>query len=201
MQLTAGGTYYIGVRGYATTNYRLEAVAGPVTAVGASTVINSGDMVLGSVESQQWAFYRIALGASDLRLVVDLEGLSDDADLFVRKGQVPSGDRRFGANSECFSDKGGVRAENCVVDNNGSNTWYVGVYGYAKSDYTLRVLSSVNRLALTKPRRPTKGESSLKDGPGTSQSGVVQGGSGSMGFVGLFVLMLLRLRSGGRRTA
>lgn len=201
---TADGVYYIAVRGYATTDYRLQAVAGATAA--AATDINSGDTLQGTVELQQWHYYRVALGASDLRLIVDLEGLADDADLFVRRSQIPSGDRSIGANSDCYSDNGNAQAENCIVDNNGASMWYIGVYGYAKSDYTLRVRSSTSRMALSKPALPVKGNVSVKGGTavqGQSEAVTVGGGGGSLGVLGLLGLVLLRVRtvSSMRKTA
>lgn len=192
----AGGTFYVGVRGYANTDYKLLAQAGATAA--AATNIGSGDTLQGVVELQQWDYYRVSLGASDLRLAVDLEGLSDDADLFVREGQIPSGNRGTGANSDCYSDGGNTQSESCIVDNNGATQWYIGVYGYAKSDYTLKVRATTSRLALSKPKQPAKGSTAKGSAAvqGQAESVQVGGGGGSLGVFGLLGLMLLRRRSG-----
>lgn len=174
---TAGKRYIIAVLGYAQTDYKLQAL--PRATADDAVSINSGELHSGSVSLQQWRYYQVSLGASDLRLLVDLTDLSADADLFVREGQIPDGDPGTGANADCYSDRGNTQVESCVVDNNGASTWYIGVYGYSGADYALRVRASSSRMALSKLQSPRKGERSDKYAdttPSSPDAEVVTGG-------------------------
>ncbi len=187
----AGNRYIIGIYGYRASSYRLKATTNNgITEV---TELANGDSLSGSVPMSDWRYYRIDLSASLSRLSVELTNQSADGDLFVRQGQLPNGDVRTGANSDCYSVLGGNSSELCVLENNGSNQWYVGVYGYQSSSYTLTVNANNNqRLVINKLHRLGKGETIKTEA--TSSSSEILNDSGSAGG-GSFGYLLLGLSS------
>lgn len=94
--------------------------------------LSSGVGVSGFVAQGEWSGYRIEAASSDTGLRVDLTGLSDDVDLYVKKGSQPTL-----SDCDCRPYKGGTAAETCTMTNGGAATWYIGVYGYHAGSYTI----------------------------------------------------------------
>ena len=193
LNTTGGAKLVVGVHGYRGSSYNLTAEFTTPDPVTVSPIANA-EPIAGSVALTQWRFYRYTSSVSDAQLRFSLDGLTADADLYVRAGERPTGAASAGANADCVSWVGGTSAEECIVTNAGVTEWYVGVYGYQGSDYTLRVDVSQNRnWAGTKDYAKGK-DVVAKSGPVVvgSSGGGVGGGSTGAGF--LLILAALGLR-------
>lgn len=82
-----------------------------------------------SISQKDWRYYRIT-GASNSTITVDLTGLSDDLDLYVKKGDRPSID-----SFDCRPYLGGNSSETCQITDSGE--WYIGVRGYKAGGFTV----------------------------------------------------------------
>ncbi|MGB5618572.1 MAG: MopE-related protein [Desulfobacterales bacterium] len=90
--------------------------------------------IFDSVEFEEWEDYEIDL-SSNGDLEIKLVNLSDDVDLYVKRGDLPKFD-----DYDCESQYSGIMEETCSLENEGNNTWYVSVYGYFAGSYELHVL-------------------------------------------------------------
>ena len=91
-----------------------------------------------SVSLKGWQYYKIDSAAAHTTLVVDLTALTADGDLYVRKGAFPT--------TALYDDRsiaGGTTSEQCEVVNTEAATWYVGVFGYAATDFTVEATLGV----------------------------------------------------------
>jgi len=94
--------------------------------------LTSGQSQTGSVTQGHFVYYQIAASASDTQLLVELTNLSDDVDLIVKEGSIPTW-----SNYDCFPYEWGTTPETCTLPNSGATTWYMGVYGYHAGSYTI----------------------------------------------------------------
>ncbi len=91
-----------------------------------------------SVKLDEWKYYQVLLSETATHINVNLFNLTDDADLYIRGGSVPT----FTEN-DCASFFGGTISENCInVSTGGERVWYIGVHGYMAADFTLFVTQS-----------------------------------------------------------
>lgn len=97
-----------------------------------ATVLTNGQPVSGSVAQGATHQYQITAPAGVTQVAVQLDGLSADADLYLRAHQPP------GSSYNCGPELGGTRREVCLRTNSGATTWYIHVYGYQASVYTLQ---------------------------------------------------------------
>ncbi len=183
----------IGVHGYQAGAYQLmvevQSEAGVVI-----TPLANDDVSLSSVEQAEWRYYSYTASAAELRVDFVLDQMNADADLYVRKDELPSGDPNTGANSDCVSLRGGTQAENCTLANTGVNTWYVGVYGYQASPYRLQINGlSTRALQISKPSLMSKGEMLKETAEPTDGSNVVKIGGGGSGDLALLLLTTVGL--------
>jgi M6 family metalloprotease-like protein len=96
------------------------------TAPVVGTLITSGVPVAGlSGATGSEAVYRIAVPAGATSLAVTTSGGSGDADLYVRRGVVPSG-----STADCASE-GGTTAEQCTIANPAAGDWYIALRGFS----------------------------------------------------------------------
>lgn len=195
----AGNRYIVGIYGYRASAYSLKATTDNGT-IDIPELAN-GDSTSGSVQPGEWQYYRINVPASLSRLSVELTNQTADGDLFVRKHQIPNGDVYTGANSNCYSVLGGRSDEQCILDNSEDTQWFVGVYGYQASDYSLTVNANNNqRLVISKLNRLGKGQSiktesntlPTNDATDNAASGGGGGGFGYLWLLGLTGLLLGR---------
>ena len=99
--------------------------------------LQSGVPEAGAVLQGEWAYYQINATASHTQIVVELTGLSDDVDLYVRAGVLPTlGDY------DCRPYESGTSSETCTMPNSGATTWYIGVHGYSAGSYTVEATLS-----------------------------------------------------------
>lgn len=89
---------------------------------------------LGAVQSGQWKEYSVRVPAGQTGLRVELLGLSQDADLYVRRGSRPTGNI-----FDCRPFFTGVNPETCSIANSGDNIYYIGVWGYAPGNTTFTI--------------------------------------------------------------
>jgi len=105
--------------------------------------LTSGQSVTGTVSSSTWNNLKIVSSDTDTKLTVSLTGLSNDADLYVRKDSSPT---RYAY--DCASNNTTTVDEICEVNisGQGAATWYVGVYGKATESvsYTLTPILSAD---------------------------------------------------------
>jgi len=95
--------------------------------------LSSGDSVSGSVAFDGWSDYSIEVGSNATELRVTVSDLTEDADLYVLQGDLPETD-----SFDCQSIEAGTADEECIIDNPGSGTWYIGIFGFEASDYTVK---------------------------------------------------------------
>ena len=74
-------------------------------------------------------------------VTVTLSGLSNDADLYVKKGTTAY-DWPSTTSYDCRSYLGGVRDESCTLDSESDDIFYVTVYGYESADFTVTVVKT-----------------------------------------------------------
>jgi hypothetical protein len=110
-----------------------------------ATPLESAKGVNGSVAEGAWQYYRIQAPASFDQIKVTLANLSADAELYVRKGAKPTGL----TDSDGASLHLGTVPESITLANDGNTLWYIGVYGFAASTYTVTAtLSDDKTIAL-----------------------------------------------------
>lgn len=122
---------YIGVYGYRATDYRVVAT---VEGQEGSTIptLSSGTAVVDTVSNGETKFYKIP-AVQGQQVASLLDGLSADADLYVRLGAKPTG-QLF----DCKSTNGGVNSDGCSITVEERGDVYLAVYGYQAADYTLK---------------------------------------------------------------
>lgn len=190
IDVSGNSSFFIGLYGYNSTPFDLLVTAVNPENEPVYTVVTNGETATGSVAQQEWQFYRLDPAPGTQQLSVQLDQLTNDADLYVRRGQLPAGAPSQGAGSDCFSLLGGTSAESCVVNVDGQDPWYIGVYGYQASDYSISFSSSLVRaLKVDKP----------KPGNKTDNFKVVRAGGGggpvSFWFLMVTAAFILRRRS------
>jgi serine protease len=122
--VTAGkeGTYHVMLRGYsAYTGVSLVADHTVKTAGGAK----NGTESIGSLATNAWKRYTLAVPAGMTELKVNIAGGTGDADLYTRKGSQPST-----STYDCRPYKTG-NAESCTVNNPAADTYHIGVRAYS----------------------------------------------------------------------
>ncbi|MBC2711954.1 MAG: trypsin-like peptidase domain-containing protein [Desulfosarcina sp.] len=100
-----------------------------------ATALSSGVARSGSVQQNNWKEYKLSTPSSVPYIKVELYGLSQDADLFVRRNNRSTLDEY-----DCKPFFYGTGSEECIRANSGSNTWYIGVRGYSSgtTHFTVR---------------------------------------------------------------
>lgn len=188
LDAVAGKTYIIGVYGYEASSYRL--IANQRSASVEAQELANGRSVNASVGEKAWRYYRIRAGADVTRARFELAGMGADGDLYIRADRPPSGPAESGANAICRSTAGSTTAERCVVANSGATDWYVGVYGYQATDFTLLATleSGARSSRVSKPAPLAKDETIDKTTPSTDESADSPSGGG--GALGVWALLL-----------
>lgn len=118
------GTYHIGIRAWSAYGGLTLSVSyhegggssGPVTLLSRNNVSGS---------SGQWRNYPIEVAAGTATLTVQIAGGSGDADLYVRRGALPTT-----TTYDCRPWLNGNN-ETCTFSNPGSGSWTVSVRGYS----------------------------------------------------------------------
>lgn len=132
---SGSNTWYIAVHGYNAGTFKVEATlsGGSDSDSGIITTLSSGQRVSGYVSKGSWKNYKIQASSSDSELKVDLTNLSDDVDLYVRKGSLPDTIRY-----DCRPYFSRTSSETCELDNSGNNTWYIGLRGFKAGSFKVK---------------------------------------------------------------
>jgi len=88
----------------------------------------------GSVEKNKWKTYYSNIDNTYTNFIVKIHNLSDDVDLYIKKGNKPDFD-----NYDCRPYKGGKRDEFCDLTNSENSVWYFCVYGYKAGNFSISV--------------------------------------------------------------
>ena len=155
------GNWYAGVFGFTACTYSLRITSGSFSCngcsghgncapSGTSCQCNSGFTgqfcetmtaglqvgvpVNGLVSQSGWNYYSFTLNTVDPVVLSVVETGSGDVDLYVKEGGVPT---RFDFD---YFDIDTVDAFNLTIDEPGSATWYIGLYGWQATTYTLTLL-------------------------------------------------------------
>lgn len=96
--------------------------------------LQSGSVINGFVGLQEWDVHTIFAGANRARLRATINELTDDGDLYLRQGSIPT----LGT-FDCQSVNSSTIPDSCTVNNSGDNTWFIGVYGFQATNYQLTV--------------------------------------------------------------
>ena len=100
--------------------------SGPITLV-------SGESQTGTVAQDEWRYYQIDTTSADNELKLELTNLSNDVDLYVRNGALPTT-----SDYDCRPYLADTNPETCRMANPGAATWYIGVHGYRAGNYTIK---------------------------------------------------------------
>jgi vibriolysin len=93
-----------------------------------------GAPVNGLVAQSGWNYYHFSLNSIDPVVLSVVETGSGDCDLYVKEGAVPT---RFDFD---YFDIDTIDEFNLTIDEPGSATWYIGIYGWQATTYTLTLL-------------------------------------------------------------
>lgn len=95
---------------------------GPVQVV----ALSNGQTVSGlSASTGNWLYYSLAVPSGQQSLVIDTWGGSGDADLYVRRGSLPT------TSSYDYRPYKNGNTENVTVSSPASGTWYIGIRAYS----------------------------------------------------------------------
>ena len=98
-------------------------------------ILTSEQIRSDSVSLNEWKYYKITTNSLDKRISFDLTHLSDDVDMYIRKGAKPTLN-----DYDCRPFKQNKCSETCTSMNSESNTWYVGVYGNKAGSFKIKAL-------------------------------------------------------------
>lgn len=99
----------------------------------AITTVSSDQTISSYVSKGQWKYYKIHSGNGARSITIDMSNLSNDLDLYVRKGGKPSK-----ISWDCRPYLGRNRSETCTLLLNTSTTIYIGVQGYESGRFNLK---------------------------------------------------------------
>jgi hypothetical protein len=100
-----------------------------------SIPIKSGDSVSDSVEAGKWKYYTAITTSSDEKISFDMTHLSDNLDMYVRKGSEPTL-----TEYDCRPLEEDRWSETCSMDNSEETSWYIGVHGNKKGSFNLKTI-------------------------------------------------------------
>ena len=129
--LIADSDVFVGIHGYKATNYNIKAT---IQGGGNNNIpiLTSGTAVTGSVNKGETKYYKIA-GIKGKPLASLLNGLSADADLYVKIGSKPTNE-----SFDCKSTNGGTNSDECAVNLTQNADVYVAIYGYKATNYSIK---------------------------------------------------------------
>ncbi len=155
-------------------------------------LLTAGQAVAQSVPKDDLDVYAIESSADDPSLVITVDGIVGDADLYIRAGQYPNGfaDDEY----DCGSAQFGQSTEVCLIDNPGDQTWYIGVKGWAASDYQLKIATQADGTELPGEIDPAKRDTNTTDDSDGGDDEGESSSSGGGGAFGVLLTLLLGLR-------
>ena len=105
-----------------------------------ATLLSAGTPTTSTVLTNEWQDFKVTLVASQTQFTVTLNGLSQDADLYVRKSTRPT--RR---SYDCRPLLSGASSETCVISNNGNHTYFISVRGPTAGATPFNLLMNVTQ--------------------------------------------------------
>ena len=129
VSLVADTDVFIGIHGYRATQYNVKA-----TIQGANnhiTTLVSGISVSNSISNGETKYYKV-VASQGQSLTSLLDGLSNDADLYVKIGEKATSN-----NFDCKSTNGETISDSCTITMNENADVYIAIYGYRASDYKI----------------------------------------------------------------
>lgn len=104
--------------------------------------LRSSRRISSRVKSGHWKDYKIDVKPNE-RLSVQLYGLTEDADLYVRVGSRPN-ETNGTDGFDCRPYWDSTHPENCALDNNTAETitYFISVHGYKTADFKLKATRS-----------------------------------------------------------
>ena len=97
----------------------------------------SGIEVRDSVALGGWVHFKIEASGSDTKILMELYDLSNDLDLYVKKGSRPTLE-----SYDCRPYSGGTTPESCNLINTGAGPWYISVHGFNSGSFRLKATLS-----------------------------------------------------------
>jgi YD repeat-containing protein len=141
--------------------------------------LTSGQTTNASVGLGAWQYFQIVTTANDTNLSVILDNLSADADLYVRAGWKPDA-----STYDCRVSMRGTLSETCNLESTGVTIWYVAVFGYEASDYSLTATLSQGGSDRSPPTVPQNlvGTAISHEQIDLNWSAAVDNGGGNIGY-------------------
>ena len=135
----ASGRWWIGVNNddVGLLQYSVRASWGSSADRALQNGVPVDDFVSGDQGGDGWRYYSADLAAAGDELLVELTGLSADADLFVRFGAKP--DR---SNYDCISANPSTLPETCRIPAAAVGRWWIGVNNFSPGSVTYTVEAS-----------------------------------------------------------
>jgi hypothetical protein len=120
------------------------------------TLLTSGTDISDTVQGGEWKKYKVRVSASQ-ELNVELFDLSQDADLYVRRGLPPTSE-----SYNCRPFSAGTNSETCAVTNTEDGIYYISVQGFdsGSTAFTLQATltgggSGIDTVGLYRPQTGT----------------------------------------------
>ena len=135
-------------------------------------ILTSGQILSDSVSLNEWKYYKITTTSSDKRISFDLTHLSDDVDMYIRKGAKPTLN-----DYDCRPFKQNKLSETCTSTNSEANTWYVGVYGNKAGGFKIKALIGEIK-GWSSDTHYREADSDLRESIVEAASNAIQGSSG-----------------------
>jgi len=129
--LTENNDVYIRINGFRATNYTLKARIINSENKADAIALTSAQSLSSSIERGEINHYKISALAGNT-VNIQLDGLSDDADLHVRIGALAKG-----GTYDCKSTNMGTTADTCSVTLTSDADVFIRIYGYRATNYTL----------------------------------------------------------------
>eukprot|EP01091_Cochliopodium_minus_P011944 TRINITY_DN3514_c0_g1_i1.p1 TRINITY_DN3514_c0_g1~~TRINITY_DN3514_c0_g1_i1.p1 ORF type:complete len:569 (-),score=102.28 TRINITY_DN3514_c0_g1_i1:39-1745(-) len=106
------------------------------------TQINSGDALQGSIQASQWSYYYFDIPYADGLISISMTS-SNDADIYVKKGELPT------VFFWDYANATDATLSTIVIHNSVVARYYIGVFGYVASTFTV-TLNSVEQSCQSK---------------------------------------------------
>lgn len=138
----AAGRWWVGVNNdYATglVQYTVRASWGNADGSdrGLANGMPAADFLTSNQSGDSWKYYFVDLELGGDDLVVELAGLSADADLYVRHGAKPNR-----STYDCQSSQGSTVPDRCSIDAPAPGRWWIGVNSFSTGTTTYSVEAS-----------------------------------------------------------
>ncbi len=135
--LVANSDVFIGIHGYKATAYKVKATIENNNGNNIPT-LTSGTTISGSVSNGETKYYKITASKSQ-SITSILNGLSNDADLYVKVGE-----KATSSNYDCKSTNGDNADDSCTVTLSRDSDVFIAIYGYKASGYNITATVNVD---------------------------------------------------------